>query len=188
MSAQQVHIRTFPVDLEEGDGRTLYGRLVPYNEVATVADAGPPYDEMFCPGAFERDRRLAKAPNRVELRHEHMGGLMETVGYGVTFAEEDDGLYGTFKALESGSGDQALAMARAGILRAFSVGFQAVRTRREGGVVARLAARLDEVSLVREGAYKGTALAMRHAEVENVLRPVRDAELDTRLSVLGFGP
>jgi uncharacterized protein len=180
-----VFIRHFRAELEEGDGRTLFGRLVPYNEVATVADNGPPYEELFAPEAFKRDPRLRKAPNRVELKHEHRDGLMETIGYGVEFAEMADGLYGTFRALETNAGEQGLAMARAGILRAFSIGFQAVRSRREGGVVARLSAKLDEVSLCRDGAYAGTALSMRKAAT--VYQPAeRNAELDSRLAMLGF--
>ena len=37
-----------------GDGRTVYGRVVPYNVTTTVDDGRGAYEEMFAPGSFSR--------------------------------------------------------------------------------------------------------------------------------------
>ena len=184
--------RTFATELDEGEGRTLFGRLIPYGQTQRVADLRPdgswgmPYQERIARGAFERDTRLWKAPNRVELRYEHGQGLMDTVGHGVTFEDKADGFYGTFRALDSPAGEQGLALARAGILQFFSVEMVPKRKRVEGDLVTRIAVRVAETSLVRDPAYKGTEVAVRMAAV-TFERPIRDAALDSRLSVLGFG-
>ena len=106
--------RTFTAELDEGEGRTLYGRIIPYDQLQRVADLRPdgvwgdPYQERIARGAFERDARLWRAPNRVELRYEHGAGLMDTVGHGVGFEDKADGLYGTFRAFDSAAGEQAI--------------------------------------------------------------------------------
>ena len=190
----EILFRTFPVALEvaEGDdGRTLHGCVVPYEETALVADLigetfGEPYEERFAREAFARDPRLTRAPNRVELRYEHGTGLFDSFGHGLNFEEKPEGLWGSFRALETHAGDQALALQRAGILRFFSVGFAAKRSRREGGVMVRYACRIDEVSLVREAAYRGTEVAVRSGAGVGFERPARDADLDRRLALLGL--
>ena len=181
--------RTFPAELiEESDGRTLFGRCVPYDKVARVIDeVGPPYEEAFTRGAFAR---AVKAPQRVLLRFEHRDGLLDVAGYGKELEERDDGLWGSFRALDSPAGEQALALHRAGVLGFFSVGFHPIGNgRRRSGVVVRTHCHLDEVSLCREPAYPGVEAAVRAGNVIPFERPARDPALDTRLAtVLGSNP
>lgn len=184
MTEPQTLHRTFQAELiEESDGRTLFGRCVPYDTVARVVDPGfPPYEEAFAFGAF---RRAVKAPQRVLLRFEHRDGLLDVAGYGVAMEEKPDGLYGSFRALDSAAGEQALALHRAGVLGHFSVGFHPIGNgRRREGVVVRTHCHLDEVSLCREGAYPGVEAAVRAGQVVPLLRPSRDPALDSRLATL----
>lgn len=172
--------RSFPLELET-DGRTLYGRCVPFDDPATVADppAFRPYQEMFVKGAF---RGAIKAPNRVSLSFEHQDGLTNTPGNCVRLSEEDDGLYGEFRIADGPIGDHALELHRGGLTRYFSVGIYPRRQQRRDGVVVRTRVDLHEVSLVRESAYQGTEVAVRAAV------PVfqRNEGLDSRLRALGF--
>ena len=184
--------RKFATELvEDSDGRTLHGRCVPYDvparQVAVGIDgpAGTVYEEAFARGAF---RRAVKAPRRVLLRFEHREGLLDVAGYGVELEERDDGLYGAFRTLDSPSGEQALALHRAGVLGYLSVGFAPIGGgRRRNGTVIRTHCHLDEVSLCREAAYPGTQVAARSAALELLRPPVRDEEFEARLeAVLRF--
>jgi HK97 family phage prohead protease len=187
--------RMFAAELDEGDGRTLFGRIIPYDQMQRVADMrrdgsfGPPYEETIARGAFAKDARLWKAPNRVRLTAEHGQSFMDNVGHGVEFEDRPDGLYGTFRALASAPGEQALAMFRAGILKFFSVEMGAKRQHRKGDVVVRTAARIIDTSLVEDPAYKGTEVAVRSKPaIVQFEVPERNTDLDRRLSVLGFSP
>ena len=88
---------------DDGDGRTVYGRIVPYNEPVSFVDE---YDnnqvkkEMFVKGALSR-----QVPNgawsRVALSFQHEDGFNNTIGFGRQLQEQEDGAYATFKLYES---------------------------------------------------------------------------------------
>jgi HK97 family phage prohead protease len=163
---RQTFVRTVEAELVEGDGRTLDMRVVPYGVEAVVADPPShiPYREMFVRGAFER--QLA-APNRVRvwLNFEHEQGLRGIVGHGLELSEDDRGLHGSFRVHENTDGDKALALVRDRILSGISAEFVAIRSRRVDGVVQRLRAHLDKVSLCRSPAYAGAeVLAVRELD------------------------
>jgi HK97 family phage prohead protease len=178
LEVQESHARwaTFtrqtPLELaEEGDGRTLYGRVVPYGVVANVADPPHfnPYRESFVPGAF---RAQLQAANRIDvlLNYEHRQGISDVVGRGVALDDQPDGLYGTFRMLSHADGDKALELYHAGILRGLSTEFSVRKSRTVDGVVQRVDARIGNVALCREfGANTGGAkAAYPGAEVLNV--------------------
>ena len=153
--SDELLVREFPVELaEDGDGRTLEARIVPYNTRARVADAPSfePYEESFLPGAFERQ---TSAPDRLKiwLNFEHEQGLRGIVGHGIALEEREDALYGTFRVHDNTDGDKALGMVRQGLLTGLSIEFNPLKSKRVDGVVQRLRAHLDKVSLVRIGAY-----------------------------------
>lgn len=162
---RQVLIRTYEATLSPGDGRTLDLRLVPYNQAATVADPPTfaPYQEMFLPGAFER--QLA-APDRVAvwLNFEHEGGLRGIVGHGLALRDSPDALEGSFRVHSNADGDKALQLVNDELVTGASVEFAALRSRKVGGVVQRLRAHIDRVSLCRNPAYSAAGvLAVREA-------------------------
>lgn len=63
-------VRAYASELEvQGDGRTIFGLLAPYNEVAEVDDGFGPYYETFLPGCFERPLRASARYLRLQLEH-----------------------------------------------------------------------------------------------------------------------
>lgn len=161
MSDEGMLVRTFDASLaEEGDGRTLVGRCVPYNTVATVSDGGPAYQEMFVKGAFSR---ATKAPNRVYLNFEHKPGISNVLGHGVEFDERDDGLYGKLRVDDGAEGEKALRLYRDGVLASLSVEFKPMaKPQVVDGVTVRSSVHLDAVALCRVGAYEeAKVLALR---------------------------
>jgi HK97 family phage prohead protease len=167
MSDEPLLIRQFAVELEESDGRTLEGRVVPYGVSATVGDPPDyrPYEEAFVRGAFAG---AVKAPNRVYLTFEHdlspHPAPDNIIGHGVEFEERDDALYGRFRVLDDPGGEKARLLIREKILGAMSVEFKPLsKPRIVNGVVQRLKVHLDRVALVRQGSYPGAeVLALRH--------------------------
>jgi HK97 family phage prohead protease len=194
MSAYRLPIRrSFVADLEAGDGRTLYGRCVPYNEVARVADDNhEPYLESFAPGAFRRNTRAA---HRVLLDFEHSPHMIDKFGRATELVERDDGLYGTFKVFDCATGDHALSLVNEGVLRGMSIGAVVLGPGRRGarGEIIRTNCHLDSVALVRKAAYDSAeVLALRdNDDLEPVdlaeLRPPTNTELNDRLRALGIG-
>lgn len=161
-------VRTFDVELAEGDGRTLEGRIVPYNTVATVADSSrdTPYREMFLPGAFNPQ---LSAANRVDvlLNFEHRQSIGDVIGHGTSLEDRSDGLYGSFRVLDQPDGDKALELIREGVLHGLSVEFQAKRSRTVDGVTQRVDARVRNVALTRSPAYsEAQVLAVRSGDDE----------------------
>ena len=180
-------MRAFDVELEPGDGRTLDARIVPYDVSAVVADPPEmrPYRELFRPGAFERQ---VAAPGRVKvwLNFEHEQGLRGIVGHGVELKERSDGLHGTFRVHENADGDKALQLLGEGLLPGLSVEFVALRSRSVDGVVHRLRAHIDAVSLCRQPAYPGAqVLALREQPLVREPEPGLDPALVERLARLG---
>lgn len=152
-------VRRYATTLDVGDGRTIIGRCVPYDVPATVVDpASPaPYSEVVRHGAF---RRSVKAPNRVLLRYEHLRDLPNVIGRAVELVEHDDGLHGTFRAVDGNIGDHALELIRAGFVTGLSV--EAVihpnGTRLRDGLVERTLLLLDHVALTSSPAYDGAEI------------------------------
>ena len=152
----------------EGDGRTIEARIVPYNTPTQVVDAphnggtGIPYVERWVPGAFAKQE---KAADKVLLNFEHERGLRGVVGHGLALREAPDALYGTFRVHPGPDGDKALHMVNEGILSGLSIEAMPVKTSRsKEGFVDRIKARLDNVALVRKGAYADAlVLAVREA-------------------------
>lgn len=56
-------------ELRPGEGRTVYGVIVPYGEVTTVRDLDGEFREMFAPGAFRRS--IAERGHKVKLLVSH---------------------------------------------------------------------------------------------------------------------
>lgn len=161
--------RTFSTALQEGDGRTIVARIVPYGEVATVVD--PPsrdaYRESFVAGS------VTNAENRVDayVNVDHERGFDKVIGFARSELLEDraDGCWATLRVLPGEVGDKALALVREGVLGALSLEFKALRSRLVDGVVQRLRVHVHGVSLVRRGAYPSAQVMAVRAE------PVFDA-------------
>jgi HK97 family phage prohead protease len=165
---RQVLVREVPLEIAEGDGRTIEARIIPYGETATICDP-PEYvtqQERFAPGAFERQINAAHRV-KVWLSTLHEQGLRGIIGHGETLEDRDDGVYASFRVHENADGDKALMMVREGLLPSMSVEFIDLQpTQPRNGIVERVRCHLDRVSLVPVGAYKGAqVLALREPPI-----------------------
>lgn len=158
LAREMTLVRQFPIELrlDDGDGMTVSGVVVPYNRETLIVepreDGVITYREMFVPGSCER---AARAPSRVTLTYNHSESMPDRMGYGVSFEDTEAGLLGTFRL------DHSNAAQSRDILTsshgAFSVGFVSVVPRplseRAGGLVVRRSVWLRHVAAVPAGAY-----------------------------------
>lgn len=162
MTERVILERSFPQGLAMTDGRTVEGRCVPYGVVADIwSPEEGHYREQFDLGVFDH---VTKAPHRVAFRISHADAYANMVGYGTDLEERDDGLYGSFRLLESDAPKARELIAES--YRGLSVGFLPLArgSVRVGDVLHRVKAHLDHVAAVVEGtaAYSDAkVLAMR---------------------------
>lgn len=158
-------VRSFDVAAVEVEGRTVDVRLVPFGEVARVADPPTfePYDEEWMPGCF--DHQL-KAANRIHANYEHLQGPANIVGHGVSLRAEADGYHVTATIHETPSGDNTLALLRGGALPGVSLEARPVRNVKAGNVVQRVKANLRGFAFCRQGAFMGAQVLAVRSEDE----------------------
>jgi HK97 family phage prohead protease len=158
--------RAFEAAAVEVEGRTVDVRIVPFGEIARVAD--PPnfeqYDEEFVAGCF--DHQLSAA-NRVHANYEHGHGISDVVGHGVSLRAESDGYHLTSTIHRTNNGDTALELINAGALPGVSVEFHPVKNVKSGSVIQRVRANLRGFAFCRQGAYPSAqVLAVRSEDEE----------------------
>lgn len=139
---------------EGGDGRTISGIVVPFNDPSTVRDAGgPAYEESFQRGAFAKTLSERRSPVKLLMHHDDKN----PIGVASLLEERDEGLYGEFRVSHTRSGDDALALVQDGALGGFSIGFIPVIPSQKsfGRSVVRTEVKLRETSLVTFPAYEG---------------------------------
>lgn len=166
---RQVIERQFQATALEVEGRTVDVRVVPFAEVARVAD--PPdfksYEEQWMPGCFDHQLNAA---NRIHANVNHSRHVIDVVGHGIALRSEQDGYHASFEIHETQAGETALALLRGGALPAVSLEArprQNVRT--AGGIVQRVKSDLLGVAFCREGAFKGAqVLAIREDATEDI--------------------
>ena len=127
---------------DSGDGRTIEGRIVPYNETITLGDS----QERFVRGVFADTN-----PEDVVLLWQH--DTTQPIGRMSALTETDDGGYGTFRMADTDRAREALSLTRDGIARGLSVGFMSMLSRRKAGVREHTKAKLMEVSVVTFPAF-----------------------------------
>src|SRR5262245_27474591 len=119
--------RASAADLElRGDGRSVHGVVVPYDEPADIRDASGEYRETFRLGAFART--IAERGSKIKLLVNHAHQSLP-IGRANTLREDAAGLIGEFRVSKTLEGDAALELIRDGAVDAFSIGFSPVRDR-----------------------------------------------------------
>ena len=159
-------VRSFETVAVEVEGRTVDVRVVPFGEVARVADPPnfDPYDEEWMPGCFDHQ---AKAANRIHANYEHIQGITNVVGHGVSLRAESDGYHLTSTIHRTNAGDTTLELLNAGALPCVSLEARPVRNVRSGNVMQRVKANLRGFAFCRQGAFVGAqVLAVRTDEDE----------------------
>ncbi len=182
-------VRTFEAEVTVGDGRTVDVRLVPFGEVARVAD--PPnyvaYDEEWLPGCFDHQ---VNAANRVHANYEHERGVTNIVGHGISLRAEADGYHASFRIHDTNAGNTTLELLRGDALPGVSLEAVPVKNITSArGVVQRAKANLRGMAFCRQGAFAGAqVLAVRSAvEFDEAELPVdMDPELVARCRRLGM--
>ena len=139
---------TFSADLTANvEERTISGKIVPIGtgEVGNTS-AGR---VVFENGSIE----LPADPKKIKLLNQH--NMKDPRGRASFFNEvANDGIYATFAVSKSDKGTQSLIMAEEGLVSGLSVGVEVMKSKIKSGVMHVSAARLLEVSLVTEPAFK----------------------------------
>jgi HK97 family phage prohead protease len=194
---RDILVRTFAVQAEAGDGRTINVRVVPFNEVADVADPPDfkPYKEQFMRGAFARNVPHA---HRIRLRSDHAAlddnggrksGTAGIVGTGKSLTETDSGYEGEFQFLDTPDAMTARELVLNGGYDGVSAEFLPIRSAWVDGVKQRQVAHLDSVALATGPAYSSAAiLSLREEQIvdESLMPPPPNPELVARCAELGI--
>lgn len=139
---------TFAADLTANiEERTISGKIVPTgtDEIGSTS-AGR---VVFQSGSIE----LPADPKKIKLLNQH--NHKDPRGRATYFNEvANDGIYATFSVSKSEKGTQSLIMAEEGLVSGLSVGVEVMRSTIKKGVMHVSAAKLLEVSLVTEPAFK----------------------------------
>jgi len=159
-----IEIRTSPIALElREDGRTLAGRVMPYNSEARIGT----YTETFRPGAFS-DADPAQVPLLAVHDHESL-----PIGRALSLTDGPTGLDAELRVSKTTLGDEVLELVRDGAATGLSVGFVPVTDRWNAtrSRVERIKARLVEISVTAFPAYAGAKIA--EVRSEELLRTPR---------------
>ncbi len=174
---REVLVRTFAVESQQLDGRNLHVRVVPFDEVVTVADPPDfrPYKEQFMPGVFKAQENAA---HRIRLRAHHDPDVRETgirnspmssvVGKGISLRETNGGVEAEFRFLSDPESEKARELVQEGGYDGVSAEFIGIRSlMTKDGIKQRQKAHLDSVGLALEPAYTGSQiLALREGGEE----------------------
>jgi len=115
-------------------------------------------------------------PTKIKLLSQH--DMKKPVGRMVTAETREDGIYATFKLSRSTGGNDALVMAQEGLVSGLSIGAEIILSKpsRDGYTVV-TAAKLKEVSLVTEAAFKSAeVLEIAAEEVTPAETPTTESE------------
>ena len=150
-------ILTFSAELTANvEERTISGKIVPAGtgEVGNTS-AGR---VIFSKGAIA----LPEDPKSIKLLNQH--DMKQPLGKATSFTTTEDGIYASFKISRSNRGSEALILAEEGLQSGLSVGVEVITAKNKAGVMHVSAARLVEVSLVTEPAFKSAQVTDIAAE------------------------
>jgi HK97 family phage major capsid protein len=165
---------TFSADLTANvEERTISGKIVPVGtgEIGSTS-AGR---VIFENGSIE----LPVDPKKVKLLNQH--NSKDPRGRASFFNEvANDGIYATFSVSKSEKGTQSLIMAEEGLVSGLSVGVEVIKSKVKSGIMHVSAARLLEVSLVTEPAFKSAQVTdIAAEETPEVVEEITQTESET---------
>jgi len=154
---------TFTSDLECSiSERTISGKIVPFDGEIGQTSAGK---VLFEKGSIE----IPDSPKpKLLLEHD----AKKPIGRMVSYREDEDGMYATFKISNTTRGNDALIEASEQLRSGLSVGVEVIDGKRENGVYRVLKSKMEETSLVQAAAFKS-------AEVLSVAASQDDAAKET---------
>jgi HK97 family phage prohead protease len=156
---------TFSADLTaDSASRTVSGKIVPLNVEAGSTNMGK---VIFASGSIE-----IADPKSVKLLSQH--DSKKPLGRMVSFSESENSIDAVFSVSRSQRGTEALILAEEGLQSGLSIGAEVLKSKIKDGVTYVSAARLVEVSLVTEPAFKSaqvTDIAAEESAVEETTQP-----------------
>ena len=156
---------TFSADLTaDSASRTVSGKIVPLNVEAGSTNMGK---VIFASGSI-----AIEDPKSIKLLSQH--DTKKPLGRMVSFSESDNSIDAVFSISRSQRGTEALILAEEGLQSGLSIGAEVLKSKIKDGVTYVSAARLVEVSLVTEPAFKSaqvTDIAAEESAVEEITQP-----------------
>ena len=156
---------TFSADLTaDSASRTISGKIVPLNVEAGSTNMGK---VIFASGSIE-----IPDPKSIKLLNQH--DAKKPLGRGISFSESENSIDAVFSVSRSARGTEALILAEEGLQSGLSIGAEVLKSKIKDGVTYVSAARLVEVSLVTEPAFKSaqvTDIAAEESAVEETNQP-----------------
>jgi len=158
-------IITFSAGLTaDAANRTISGKIVPLNVEAGSTNMGK---VIFQSGSIE----IANASSiRLLSQHDNKKPLGKMLDY----SETEDAINAVFSVSRSQRGTEALILAEEGLQSGLSIGAEVLKSKIKDGVTYVSAARLVEVSLVTDPAFKSaqvTDIAAEESDVEEITQP-----------------
>jgi HK97 family phage prohead protease len=156
---------TFSADLTaDSANRTVSGKIVPLNVEAGSTNMGK---VIFASGSI-----AIEDPKTIKLLSQHDN--KKPLGRMVSFSESENSIDAVFSVSRSQRGTEALILAEEGLQSGLSIGAEVLKSKIKDGVTYVSAARLVEVSLVTEPAFKSaqvTDIAAEESVVEESTQP-----------------
>ena len=150
--------------VDNGDRRTIAGKIAPYGEVGNTS-AGRV--------VFAENSITVPEPSKVKLLMQHDNS--KPVGRMQSVTSTKTGLYGSFKISASTRGTDAILLAQEQLMDGLSVGVEVEDSRQEKDYLLVTAATLKEVSLVESAAFPSAAV-LKIAAQDNAVDPNKPTE------------
>jgi HK97 family phage prohead protease len=161
---------TFSAELTaDSASRTVSGKIVPLNVEAGSTNMGK---VIFESGSID-----IADPKAIKLLSQH--DTKKPLGRMVSFSESEDAIDAVFSISRSQRGTEALILAEEGLQSGLSIGAEVLKSKIKDGVTYVSAARLVEVSLVTEPAFKSAQVTDIAAEESVVEEPIQPTESET---------
>ena len=158
-------IITFSAGLTaDAANRTISGKIVPLNVEAGSTNMGK---VIFESGSIE-----IPDANSIRLLSQHDN--KKPLGRMLDYSESEDAINAVFSVSRSQRGTEALILAEEGLQSGLSIGAEVLKSKIKDGVTYVSAARLVEVSLVTDPAFKSaqvTDIAAEESDVEEITQP-----------------
>jgi HK97 family phage prohead protease len=163
---------TFSADLTaDSANRTVSGKIVPLNVEAGSTNMGK---VIFASGSI-----AIEDPKAIKLLSQHDN--KKPLGRMVSFSESENSIDAVFSISRSQRGTEALILAEEGLQSGLSIGAEVLKSKIKDGVTYVSAARLVEVSLVTEPAFKSAQVTDIAAEESAVEEPTQPTESETAI-------
>jgi len=154
---------TFTSDLECSiSERTISGKIVPFDGEIGQTSAGK---VVFAKGSIE----IPDSPKpKLLLEHD----AKKPIGRMVSYREDEDGMYATFKISNTTRGTDALIEASEQLRSGLSVGVEVIDGKRENGVYRVLKSKMEETSLVQAAAFKSAEVLSVAASEDDAAKEI----------------